>query len=105
MSSPYTRVIVVSDPLPIAQQEQFVAWLKQEGVGWNHWITGGWLLSVMPNQVDATAIRDNFTRMAPNTQVFVINVDKPDQWAAWYKNENIEQAKAWLRSQWGMNPG
>ena len=103
-AAPYNRLVVISDLLTLEQQQQFVAWLGQVGLGWSHWMTGGWLLSRVANEPNIQTIRDNFLRIAPNSQVFVLNVDEPTDWVAWLKTTNIEHAKTWLRSQWGLNP-
>jgi len=97
------RLIVISDPISVDQQRSFIQWLASREMGWSHWLTGGWLLNSLPEQPGATEVRDNFLRIAPNTQVVVFEVQVTD-WAGWLATHSLNGAADWLRTQWGLAP-
>ncbi|MGH8198888.1 MAG: hypothetical protein ACREVO_00735 [Steroidobacteraceae bacterium] len=97
----YRKMVVISDVISLEQQRQFVAWLNSVGMGWSHWLSGGWLVNAVGNQPGVDAVRDNFLRIAPNTQVVVLQVDVSN-WAGWLFNPTTQAAKTWLEDQWGL---
>jgi|SRR5579871_1512560 len=99
--APLRKMILISDVISLEQQRQFIAWLGEVGMGWSHWMSGGWLLNAYPNQPDVNVVLQNFLRVAPNTPAMVFDVDVK-HWTGWALNSHLSFAANWLQDQWGL---
>jgi len=102
MGANLRKYLLISDTVTLNQQQSFIEWLNSVGLGWAHWVYGGWLINAISNQPRVADIRAAFLQVAPLTQVMVFEIEVIGEWGAWLNNATLPHAAQWLRDQWGL---
>ncbi|MBN8842651.1 MAG: hypothetical protein J0H88_05310 [Sphingomonadales bacterium] len=90
--------IITSGTTPDHEAKMVEKW---KDLGWWHAFPNFWLLRDHFDQLDAPAIRDQITAIAPAARIFVQEAD-PKMWAARSLNESNRE---WLRNYWPPEGG
>jgi len=86
---------VVDDSTP-TQQNAISEWVRDAGFGFWHYYSDLWLLVDWSNGHTTSSIRDKLRDLTSGASNIVIQVQHPDDWAAFGNKESFE----WLNTVW-----
>ena len=95
------RFIIGLDSTTKEQNEAFLEFVKEHGVGWWHWLGNFWLLADSGGRFSADDVRNKLKETHPGVHTLVIELSEHgDTWAGYGpKSENRNMFK-WLRETW-----
>ena len=75
-------VVCYSDNIPKEKEMHFIQFIKDNKLGWWHWISNMWLLVDSSGQMTASILRDKICKLYSENRVMVIELDGDrDTWA------------------------
>jgi hypothetical protein len=94
------RFIVGTDTLSKVEEDQFIAFIKEQNVAWWHWLPNFWLIKDSMNKVSAGALAD-----ALPGRCLVMEIYEDIDWMA-RGGQNAAGKKFWdwLQKTWPEKP-
>lgn len=77
------RYVICVDDSTSEIQDAVTNYLKDEGLGYWHWLTDLWLATDMKKESSAEKIRDDLQLIAKGFYVLVIQLDGENTWRGW----------------------
>lgn len=95
------RFIILVDNTTLEQEQAFIAYIKEEGFGWWHYINNSWLLTIN-SDIKASDIRDELKEIFEDEFNLVIELrgDTDDTWAGFGPSSNKRDMFKWLKTTW-----
>jgi hypothetical protein len=90
------RYVVAVEEMTKPQEEEFLAYIRSERMGWWHWISNFWLLIDRHDAVTASAIRDKLREISEPSRCLVMQVDH----ITWSGMRNDPKMFEWIKSTW-----
>jgi hypothetical protein len=90
------RYAVAVEGMTKQQEEEFIAYLREERMPWWHWIENVWLLVDRRDTITASAIRDKLRDIAHPHRCLVMQVE-PKSWSGVRDDEKMFN---WLKLVW-----
>lgn len=97
------KFVALIDVMTAAEDTQFSEALTKKGLGYWHWIDGGWLIVESPGgSQTAGSIRAMAHAAAPSKNCLVFEVPSISTWAGMGPAAKAEQEKmfGWIRENW-----
>jgi len=97
------RYVVAVDRMTKKETDEFVAFLREKGLGWWHWINDFWLLVDRQDRVNAEQLREKLNEIAPERTKLVMEVREDLGWSGFGPNATGEDKNnmfRWLRDTW-----
>ena len=91
------RFVVAVDRLTSEQEKALVAYLKDGGLAWWHWLPGVWLATTRREDVNAAQLRDALRDIARPKRLLVLEVGEHKDWSG---IRNDKKMFDWIRSTW-----
>lgn len=97
----YKRFIVLLNDSTAEQNDSFLEWIKEEGIGSWHWLSNSWLLATSKGHLSAQDIRDKLMETYPGVHNMVVEISaNGDTWSGFGpKGENNNMFK-WIHENW-----
>lgn len=98
------RYVICFDSLDNSQSKGITALLKQEGLGWWHWIDNVWFVADPKGKFSAQKIRDLLKPLAPKDRMIVLEINENgDTWAGMRSNDPDNKMFTWFKETWNKN--
>ena len=94
------RFIIGVSGLNKEDQDKFVEFLRQNGMGWWHWIGDFWLLTARKEEISASMIRDFLNEQNSPRRCIVFEVDEDKTWAGFGPNKAPQDMFDWIKNSW-----
>jgi len=83
------------------QNEQLRKFIKDNGLGWWHWINNFWLLTDKNGKLTAKQIREKLNEFYPGVHCIVLSLDKDgDSWSGFGPRNSDKNMFDWLKNTW-----
>lgn len=84
-----------------ASDAKFLAYIKENGLGWWHWLGDSWLLVDKSLQLTADNVRDKLNEIyGCHNMVILIRGDGTDTWAGFGPKAEERGFFPWIRTNW-----
>jgi hypothetical protein len=90
------RFLVAVEGMAAPEEEQFIAYIRKEGMGWWHWIANIWLLVDERDTITARIIRDKLSEIAKPSRCLILEVDP----VTWSGVRNDPKMFDWMTRAW-----
>ncbi len=97
------RFIALIQIMTADQDKAFVDYLGAKGLGYWHWIDGGWLIDSDDDEITAEAIRDKVMEIAPGKYTVVLPVEARHGWAGFGPNADDRNMFTWIKQSWSTD--
>jgi hypothetical protein len=95
------RFIIILNSSTPEQDGAFGAYIKAKGLGWWHWLTNGWLLYSVSDDLTARQLRDDLKEIYPNVHMMVFELSSgTDTWSGLGPKEEGRDMFEWIRKYW-----
>lgn len=95
------RFVVMIDSVTEDQNKKFLAWVKEENVGWWHWFDNSWLISNNRDHLTAATIRDKAMEIYSGENVLVLELHEGEgTWSGFGPNSGDKDMFKWIRDNW-----
>jgi hypothetical protein len=95
------RYIVLLDEATKEQDDQLRNYIKENGLGWWHWLSNSWLLSDPRGTLSASEIRDKINEIYDGVHTIVIELYKGgDTWAGFGPKTEKKDMFRWFHETW-----
>lgn len=95
------RYIVLLDEATKEQNDQFKDYIRENALGWWHWLSNSWLLSDPRGTLSVAEIRDKITEIYPDVDTIVIELHEGgDTWAGFGPKNKGKDMFRWIRETW-----
>ena len=95
------RFVVTLNSSTKEQNGAFIAFVKENGLGWWHWLDNFWLLTDRSGKFTAITIRDKADEFYPGVHKLVLQLDETgDTWAGFGPNTEKRNMFTWLIDTW-----
>ena len=95
------RYIVAISKRTLEEDQTFIAFLKDEKVGWWHWMDNLWLITTSKEHFTASYIRDKIIELYESDRILVIELkDGKDTWSGKGPNSEDKNMFKWLKTAW-----
>lgn len=91
------RYVIAVEGLSAAQEEEFIAYIREKRLGWWHWIANFWLIIDRHSSVKASDLRDKLIEIGPPPRCIVMEVGNTLGWAG---RRNRSEMFDWFRKSW-----
>ena len=96
-------VVCYSDNIPKEKEMHFIQFIKDNKLGWWHWISNMWLLVDSSGQMTASILRDKICKLYSENRVMVIELDGDrDTWAGFGPTQPKNMFD-WIKQNWGKD--
>ena len=96
-------VVCYSDNIPKEKEMHFIQFIKDNKLGWWHWISNMWLLVDSSSQMTASILRDKICKLYSENRVMVIELDGDrDTWAGFGPTQ-LKNMFDWIKQNWGKD--
>ncbi|SFM34685.1 hypothetical protein SAMN05216573_10193 [Bradyrhizobium sp. Rc3b] len=96
-----SRFIVATDDMTKDQERAFLEYLKENRVGWWHYLKNLWLVDTTRSAFTAAAIRDKLAdEIAPGVNLLVFRIDGTTDWAGMGPDDEKRSMFRWLLHNW-----
>lgn len=97
------RFIAAVSGLNKEDQNKFIEFLRQRGLGWWHWIDDLWLITSRRDEISAKDIRDYLRDLASSTRCIVIEIPEDKTWAGFGPAKPPRDMFEWIRNTWSID--
>lgn len=89
-----------------AQDEEFVSYVKSNGMAWWRYVGNFWLLIDYNEAKSVQSLRNDLLRIFPGVHCFVLDVTNTEkgQWAGFGPNQAPNDMFQWLHDTWDHRP-
>ncbi|MFS3509318.1 hypothetical protein [Citrobacter braakii] len=95
------RYIISLNPATPEQDKKFVAFIKEHGLGWWHWLENTWLLVDRNGRFSAAELRAELKNIYPKIHMLVIELsDEGDNWAGFGPKSEDQDMFSWIKRNW-----
>lgn len=94
------RFVVLLDSAAEDQDNQFLEWLKEKGVGWWHWLSLSWLIVNSRGDLSAGKIRNKVTEVYGSNTLVIELQGSDDTWAGYGPKRGKRNMFKWLEETW-----
>ena len=95
------RYIVCIDNSNKEQDESFIAYIKEYGLGWWHWLSNVWLIVDKNGKLSAGEIRDKLRLIYVGEHTMVIEMRaNGDTWAGFGPKSDDKNMFEWMKKNW-----
>jgi len=95
------RYIVGLDSSTEEQDDAFLQFINDNGLGWWHWLNNFWLITDSSGKFSAGEIRDELNESHPSVEKLVIELsDSGDTWSGFGPKSEDQNMFTWLRKTW-----
>lgn len=97
------RFIIATQGFTKADDAEFIAWCRSNGLGWWHRISGFWMLTCRlerPEVTDVEVIRGKLMEISRAGPCLVLDVPEDIAWAAYSHESDGEAFSKWLKTTW-----
>ena len=95
------RFIVAVDSNIDKQNDSFIKFIKENGLGWWHWIDNFWLLVSANKDLNTTKIREAVNESFPGSYCLVIEfTGNPNDWSGFGPKTKDRDMFSWLHRNW-----
>ncbi|EIV5415696.1 hypothetical protein [Klebsiella aerogenes] len=95
------RFIVTLDSATDEQDMKFIDFIKENGLGWWHWISTNWMLVDPNGKFTAVTLRSSLMDIYPGVNMIVIELSADgDSWAGFGPSGNEKNMFTWLNNNW-----
>ncbi|VVE15146.1 hypothetical protein PIN31115_02834 [Pandoraea iniqua] len=99
------KFVVLHKEMSEDQQKDFLAWLKDERVGWWHWLPGSWLIVDPDGQRKAEHFRNKLTALGvERSLIFEVSDTTANNWAGRGPNGTGKNMFKWVKENWLQAP-
>lgn len=83
------------------QDEAFIAYIKEYGLGWWHWLSNVWLIVDSNGKLSAREIRDKLRLIYPGEHTIVLELsENGDTWSGFGPKSEERNMFEWLKTNW-----
>lgn len=98
------RFIICVNSSTKEQETKFLGFIKNENVGWWHWLSNTWLIYDLNNGITAAHLRDKAVEIFEQENVLVIELGKDyDTWQGFGPSSEDKNMFKWLHDYWNKN--
>ncbi len=95
------RFVVALDSSAKSQNESFISYIKDNRLGWWHWIGNFWLLVDSSGTLTAAKLRTDLGEIYQGVNKLVLELrDNDDTWAGFGPKTENKDMFAWLKRNW-----
>jgi hypothetical protein len=95
------RFVVCVNSATNEQNKQFKEFIRENGLGWWHWLRNVWLLSDSKGKFSAAEIRDQLGRNYPGVYSLVLELrGDDDTWSGFGPKKEGKNMFKWIRDNW-----
>ncbi|MGO9145538.1 MAG: hypothetical protein ACLQDF_04145 [Desulfomonilia bacterium] len=95
------RFVVALDTSTEEQNDKFIEYIKENEMGWWHWISNFWLLTDTNDKVTAEKLRDDLLTIYPGVTQLVLEFRKDnDTWSGFGPKSDTRNMYEWLHNNW-----
>ncbi|GJL47090.1 hypothetical protein ACX3OY_22670 [Citrobacter farmeri] len=95
------KFAVALDSSTDAQRAELRKFIKDNGLGWWHWINNFWLLTDQNGRLTAKDIRSKLGEICPGVRCVVLSLDKDgDAWSGFGPKSAEKNMFTWLKETW-----
>lgn len=95
------KFVVAVDSSTPEQAEKLGEYIKNNGLGWWHWLNNFWLLTDQYGKKTASDIRSDLKDIFPGVHLLVLQIDREgDTWSGFGPSGDKKDMFAWLKSTW-----
>lgn len=95
------RFIIALDSSTDEQDKKHVAFIKENGLGWWHWITNTWMIVDNSGKFDAKKLRAELRKIYPGVNMMVFELsEEGDTWAGFGPNTEKNNMFSWIKRNW-----
>lgn len=93
------RFVILTNELSREQEERFLAYFKDKGYGWWHWLDNAWLIAMVDKTIEVGDLRDKLNEIAPSVHKLVMEVS-PVSWSGYGPSGEERNMFDWLHRNW-----
>ncbi|CNF16496.1 Uncharacterised protein [Yersinia rohdei] len=95
------RFAVAIDSSTPEGNDAFIEFIRENGLGWWHWIENFWMISDRKGKLSASDIRDKIGEIYPGINTIVIELSEDgDTWSGYGPKKENKSMFTWLRNNW-----
>ena len=94
-------IICLNDNTTKEQDKKFIEFIKENKLGWWHWLSNTWLISDSNGKLNAPDLRSKLKEFFPNNfnMVFEFGEDQ-ERWAGYGTKNKDKDMFDWLKKNW-----
>jgi hypothetical protein len=95
------RYVVLVEEATKAQDDAFLSWVREEKIGWWHWMSSAWLLSDSKGRFSAGEIRNKLKETHGTATTLVLELrNGGDTWAGYGPKRGEKSMFDWIKKAW-----